>query len=570
MIDAFLRFTFSSSPTTPTKRKSGRNLLVLSLFAISLSASAQTAGTYTVSNLVSDGSVPATIMDPNFINPWGVTNSTFWINTQGTGLDYVLSPTNFPPFPPLTPPATPAFAFKITIPAAGGATTATGSPSGAASTGAASTGFLLSNGTKATFLFASLDGIITGWNSGLGTNGAVARVAIDNSAAGAVYTSLGIVTNTTGTFILAANFGKGSTLEVYDNKFASAKLAGSFTDPNLPAGYVPYAVHVIGTQVFVTYALRATTGGPTIAPGNGLVNVFDTNGNFVSRAISPGGNLNAPWGVAVAPTTFGIFGGDLLVGNFGDGIINVYDPKTFAYLGQLADGTGKTFVYASLWEIFFGLTAPSSSNGGNQNTLYFAAGLASEKHGLLGSINTSSTTSGTATYGFSASSSAATVAAGSSATFVLSAAPTNNFSGTVALACSGLPEAATCSFSPAQLTVTAGAPATTTLTIATVKKAALLQPHTLRGAATAGITAALLLPFGAFLTFSRRRSPGKQYHVRLLGLLGILVVSAGFVAGCSSTSDVVVPSTPAGTSAVTVKATSGTITQSTTVNLTVQ
>jgi uncharacterized protein (TIGR03118 family) len=566
MIDAFLHSTFSISPTSPTQRKSGRNLFALSLLTISLSTAAQTAGTYTVSNLISDGSVPATLTDPNFINPWGVTNATFWINTQGTGLDYVVSPTNFPPF---TPPATPAFAFKIAIPPATGGSTATGSPTGAASTGAA-TGFLLPNGVKATFLFASLDGIITGWNSALGTNGAVAQVAINNSAASAVYTSMALATNTTGTFLLAANFGKGSTLEVYDNKFATAKLAGSFTDPNLPAGYVPYAVHVIGTQVFVTYALRATSGGPTIAPGNGMVNVFDTNGNFVSRAVSPGGNLNAPWGVAVAPTTFGIFGGDLLVGNFGDGVINGYDPKTFAYLGQLADGTGKTFTYASLWEIFFGLTAPSSSNGGNQNTLYFAAGLASEKHGLLGSFNTSSTTSGTATYGFSASSSAATVAAGSSTTFVLSAAPTNNFSGTVALACSGLPEAATCTFAPTSLTVAAGAPATTTLTIATVKKTALLQPHTLRGAATAGITAALLLPFGAFLTFSRRRLSGKHRHLRLFGLLGILLISAGFVAGCSSMSDVFVPSTPAGTSAITVKATSGTITQSTIINLTVQ
>ncbi len=372
-----------------------------------------------------------------------------------------------------------------------------------------------------------------------------------------------------GAFLLAANFGKGSTLEVYDNKFASAKLAGSFTDPNLPAGYVPYAVHVIGTQVFVTYALRATTGGPTVAPGNGMVNVFDTNGNFVSRAVSPGGNLNAPWGVAIAPTTFGVFGGDLMVGNFGDGIINVYDPKTFAYLGQLADGTGKTFVYASLWEIFFGLTAPSSSNGGNQNTLYFTAGLASEKHGLLGSINTSSTTSGTATYGFSASSSAATVTAGSSATVVLSAAPTNNFSGTVALACSGLPQAATCTFAPTSLTVAAGAPATTTLTIATVKPMAFVRPFSIRGTSATKITVALFLPFGALLLFPRRRSLNQRY-LRLLGLLGTLALSAGFVGGCSSMSDVVVPSTPTGTSAITIKATSGSITQSTTVNLIVQ
>jgi uncharacterized protein (TIGR03118 family) len=509
-------------------------------------------------------------MDSNFINPWGITNATFWINTQGTGLDYVISPMNFPPF---TPPATPVIAFKISIPAATGGTTATGSPTGAASTGTA-TGFVLPNGTKATFLFASLDGIITGWNNKLGMGGAVAQVAINNSAAGAVYTDLALVANTNGTYILAANFGKAGAIEVYDSNFASAKLAGSFTDSTLPAGYVPYSVHVIGTQVFVTYALRATTGGPTIAPGNGMVNVFDTNGNFVAHAITPGGNLNAPWGLAIAPASFGIFSGDLLVGNFGDGIINVYDPKTFAFLGQLSDGTGKTLVYASLWELFFGLTPSSSTTTGNLNTLYFTAGLTGEKHGLLGSINTNPTATGTATYGLSASASTATVAAGSSATFVVSVAPTNNFSGTVALACSGLPEAATCSFSPtsspASLAVTASTPATTTLTIATVKKTASVRPFTIRGTSATKITVALFLPLGALLLFPHRRSPNQQRYLRLLGLFGTLLLSAGFVAGCSSMSDVFVPSTPAGTSAITVKATSGSITQSTVINLTVQ
>ena len=573
MFYASIHPKFSTFPEHPKQSNNGkRKLLALGLLAaIALPVGAQTAGTYTVSNLMSDGSVPATIMDSNFINPWGITNATFWINTQATGFDYVVSPTNFPPF---TPPATPAFAFKVIIPAATGGTTAIGAPTGAAATGAA-TGFLLPapNSTKATFLFASLDGIITGWNSKLGTTGPptpITQVVVNGSAAGAVYPSIAIVTNTGGTYLLAANFGKVAGIEVYDNTFATAKLAGSFTDPNLPANYAPYSVHVIGTQVYVAYALRNGTNGPIVGAGNGMVNVFDTNGNFVSRVVSPGGNLNAPWGVAVAPTTFGIFGGDILVGNFGDGVINAYDPKTFAFLGQLADGTGKTLTYASLWELFFGLTPATATAPTNTNTLYFTAGLTGEKHGLLASINTSATTSGAATYGFTASTSGTTVTAGSSATFVVSAAPTNNFSGTVALACSGLPEAATCSFSPAQLTVVAGAPATSTVTIATVKKMALLQPRTLRGVAGAGITAALLLPFGAILTFSRRRSPNQLRSIRLLGLLGILFVSAGFLAGCTSYSNVFVPSTPAGTSAITIKATSGTISQSTVVNLTVQ
>jgi uncharacterized protein (TIGR03118 family) len=571
MIYASRYSEFSTSPINPQSR-AGRKVLALCLLAgaAALPAAAQTAGTYAVTNLVSDGSVPATITDANFINPWGVTNATFWVNTQGTGLDYVISAANFPPF---TPPATPAFAFKVIIPAATGGTTATGSPTGAASTGAA-TGFLLPapNSTKANFLFASLDGIITGWNSKLGTTGPptpVAQVVVNNSAAGAVYTGLALVTNTNGTYMLAANFGKAATIEVYDSTFTAAKLAGSFTDPNLPTGYVPFNVHTIGTQVFVAYALPSATG-PTVAAGDGVVDIFDNNGNFVSRVVSPGGNLNAPWGMAVAPTTFGIFGGDILIGNFGDGVINAYDPKSFAFLGQLTDGTGKTLVYPSLWEIFFGLTAATATAPTNTNTLYFAAGLAGEKHGLLGAINTNPTATGTPTFGFTASAAGATVTAGSSATFVLSAAPTNNFSGTVALACGTLPEAATCAFSSASLNVTAGAPATTTLTISTVKSMALLQRRTLRGVTRAGITAAFLLPFGAILASFRRHSSTSRPSIRLFALLGILLVSAGFIQGCSSSSDVIPPSTPAGTTAVTIKATSGSITQSTVVNLTVQ
>jgi uncharacterized protein (TIGR03118 family) len=561
---------FSVSAANPTRSRTGkRKLLAMCLMATAtaLPAAAQTAGTYAVTNLVSDGSVPALApANPQFINPWGITNATFWISTAGTGFSYVISPVQFIPLTPLTPPAT-GVAFMVTIPAASGGTTATGTPTGAVSIGA-NTGFVLPNGTKASFLFASLDGIITGWNNKLGTQGAVTQVAINNSAAGAVYTGLALATNTNGTYLLATNFGKGADIEVYDSTFAPAKLAGTFTDTTLPAGYVPYSVHVIGTQVFVAYALRGTTGGPTVAPGNGLVNIFDTSGNFVAHAVTTGGNLNAPWGVAIAPTTFGVFGGDLLVGNFGDGIINVYNPTTFAFLGQLSDGTGKTLVYASLWELFFGLTAPSSTTTGNLNTLYFTAGLANEQHGLLAAINTNPTATGTATYGFSASASAATVTAGSSATVVVSAVPTNNFSGAVALACSGLPEAATCTFSPAQLNVTSGAPATSTVTIATVKQTALLQPRAIHGRVTAGIATALLLPFGAILTLSRRCSP-KQRSIRLLGLLGIFLVS-GFITGCTSYSNVFVPFTPSGTSQVTIKATSGTITQSTVVNLTVQ
>jgi len=542
-------------------------VVALLALATALPAAAQTAGTYAVTNLVSDGSVPATTMDANFINPWGIANATFWINIQGTGLDYVISPANA-----ANPPAAGPASFKVTIPAATGGTTATGSPTGVVTTSSAPTGYVLPNGTKASFLFASLDGIITGWNGKLGTTAPVAQVAINNNSAGAVYTDIALATNTNGTYLLAANFGKAATIEVYDSNFATAKLAGSFTDTTLPAGYVPYAIHTIGTQVFVTYALKSSTGAPTIAPGNGLVNTFDTSGNFVAHAIPAGGNLNAPWGVAIAPSTFGPFANDLLVGNFGDGIINAYDPKSFSFLGQLADGTGKTLTYASLWELFFGLTPTSSTFAGNLNTLYFAAGLASEKHGLLGAITPNPTATGTPTFGFSSSTSAATVTDGSSATFTISALPTNNFSGSVTLACTTLPRAATCTFSPAQLNVSSSVPATSTVTVMTTLPmiSKIQRTKIQQGAATAGVTVALLLPVGAFLAIRRRYSPAAARAIKLFAFFGLFMTTLSFIAGCSSTSGVAQPFTPKGAAQVVVTATSGSISKSSTINLTVQ
>jgi hypothetical protein len=422
---------------------------------------------------------------------------------------------------------------------------------------------------------------------------------------------MALMTNSTGTFLLAANFGQGTDIEVYDSNFKPATLAGNFTDPALPANYAPFAVHTIGSQVFVTYALRAsTTSSPTspsptpgpyavssspssphaaatsymqtVGAGNGIVDVFDLNGNFVARAIS-NGNLNAPWGVALAPTGFGIFGGDLLVGNFGDGIINVYNPTTFAFLGQLTDATGKALSYPSLWEIAFGESNATPAGAGDPDTLYIAAGLANEAHGLFAGIANTTASTAAATFGFSASTSVATVTAGSSATATISAAPTNGFNGTVALACTG-PVGVTCSFSPSQLTVSPTAPATSTVTIQTTASMAKLQRPRSGVEGTATIAAAFLLPFGSLLVFSRKRSAGKSNPLHLLGVLVLLLVTSGLAIGCSSSmtpaasapaapttpTTPTTPGTPNGVQQVTITATSGSITQSTTIALTVQ
>ncbi|WP_263383149.1 TIGR03118 family protein [Granulicella arctica] len=567
--------------------------LVAGAAALGGFASAQTPGTFQVTNLLSDGSVPALTTDPNFLNPWGVSiGKDFWINTQATGLDYVA----------LIPGATstitaPQIPFTVGIPAAGGVKTTTGTPTGTVFYAGKS--FLLPNGAPPSFLFSTLDGTVSGWNIGLGTKGSVAQVAIDNSAANAVYTDMALLTNATGTFLLTANFGQGADVEVYDSSYKAAKLAGSFTDPNVPAGYAPYSVHSIGSQVFVTYMLRTAvstttpvTGGPapylvspkasngvayqqTLGAGNGFLDVFDNNGNFVARAVDTGGNLNSPWGVAIAPATFGVFGGDLLVGNFGDGHINVYDPKTFAFLGQMTDGTGKSISYPGMWELVFGT---GTAGYGDVNTLFFSAGLNNEKDGLFASITNNATSTAPATFGVSASTTASSVKAGAAAKIVVAVAPTNSFSGNVTLSCSGLPTGATCTFSPAQLSVSSTQSATSTVTIQTAAAtASVSKPEGFTATRAAEIAAAMLLPFGSLLAFVRRRPVGKSSMVRLLGLVAIMLVASGMIAGCSSgmtaaaTPPPVTPTAPvAATSQVTITATAGSTVQSTTVALTVQ
>ena len=401
-------------------------LLALCLGAVVLCGmvSAQTAGTYQVTNIVSDGSVPATTTDPGFINPWAISASpTWWISAAGSGLAYVI-------------PVAGTISFKVVVPAASGLTTATGQPTGDVTT-AGTTGMILPNGTKASFLFSTLDGTISGWNSKLGMAGAVAEIAINNSAAGASYPGLAIINTATASYILAPNFGTGNTIEVYDGTFKPTTLPGNFTDPSLPAGYSPFSVHVLGTQVFVAYALRSAAAPYTSvnAIGNGIVSVFDTSGNFVAR-VATGGNLDSPWGVAFAPANFGIFSNDLLIGNFGNGLINVYNPMTYAYLGQLIDGTGKPLNYPSLWELLTGGTTVGNTttvSGGSTSTVYFTAGLTGEAHGLFAGISSNATATGTPTFGFSAATGNLAVTAGSSVQTIVSVAPTNNFTGTVTL-----------------------------------------------------------------------------------------------------------------------------------------
>jgi uncharacterized protein (TIGR03118 family) len=529
-----------------------RLVLIASLSSL---AHAQAGNSYTQTNLISDGLVKAQQTDTQLINPWGVAigqQTPFWINTAGSGFSEVYDSGGNKQ-------------FVVKIPAAA-SSTAAGSPTGI-SFNPSTTDFALPQGSAALFIFDSLDGTISAWNSSVSN----AEVVVDNSTSGAVYTGLAIDNNGTGNFVLAANLA-ANKIDVFDATFAAATLSGDFTDPSIPAGYAPFNVHVINNQVFVTYAQQNPAGGPPIpGSGAGYVSVFDNNGKFVARAIS-GGNLNAPWGMALAPASFGAFGGDLLVGNFGDGTINAFDATSFAFKGQLQDATAKAIQNDRLWEILFG------ANGtGDPNTLYFSAGVNDEKGGLFGAIAATGPAV-TGDFTLNVAQAALTVTQGSSATVQVNILPSSGFSAPVTFAVSGLPTGATFQFSPSSVTPAAGASTSTTLTI-TAGTSTGPAPSPYSTSRLHGHPANDLTGLGAILPFSlaalwpllrKRRRSLKVFSIGggMLSLVFMLV----FLNGCSGSKSGSTAPNPvsAGTSTVTITATSGSLTHTTTISLTIQ
>ncbi len=200
------------------------------------------------------------------------------------------------------------------------------------------------------------------------------------TAPGAVFTGLALANNGTADFLYAADFVSGQTIQVFNSSFTSTTLAGSFTDPTLPIGYAPYNIQLLNGQFYVAYA-QVGTRGATTGAGLGFVSVFDLNGNFKSRLVS-NGPLNAPWGMTIAPTGFMTFAGDLLVGNFGDGKINAFDPVAGTFLGTITDSEGRALSNPGLWAIEFG----NGNTGSSPTTLYFNAGINGEQDGLFGAI----------------------------------------------------------------------------------------------------------------------------------------------------------------------------------------
>jgi uncharacterized protein (TIGR03118 family) len=321
-------------------------------------------GFFQVHPKVADTEGAAPVTDPDLVNPWGIAQGSggpIWTANNHSSTSTVYDRRTYD-----------KQALTVSIPAAGGGSG--GSPTGAVFVQFGGPDFPVSNGAStggAYFLFVTEDGTISGWNPQVDSTHAL--IAVDDSDEGASYKGASVGDFQGHRRLFVADFANNE-VGVYDADFSEA---GHFTDPNLPAGYAPFNVQVLNNKVYVAYALRDPgTGDEVAGPGNGFVDVFQTSGAMVGRLVS-GGHLDAPWGMAIAPDGFGKFAGQLLVGNFGDGRINVYDKSTGAYLGKLRGADGKAIVIDGLWAIF----------PGPGQTLSFAAGTHDEEHGLLGQID---------------------------------------------------------------------------------------------------------------------------------------------------------------------------------------
>ena len=346
-------------------------VLCASGFASSLAAQ----NAYIVRNLTSDIPDLADYTDPNLKGAWGISESSsspFWISDAGTGLStlYTSSGSVLPVVVTIPPSKT-------------SGVTATGSPTGTVYN--STTGFAIASGEAAAFIFATLDGTISGWNKSV--NATEAQVMVDNSAAGAVYTGLAIGTNGSNTYLYAADFSKG-TIDVFDSTYAAVTLPNAFQDANLPAGYAPFNIQNLAGNLYVAYALQDTAKTfVTPGAGDGYVDVYSTAGSLMDRLITGGSSskLNAPWGLAIASTGFGGYASDLLVGNFGDGTVNVYNPTTGAYVATLNNVDGTPIVIPGVWALQVG----NGGSGGDANAVYFTAGIPGPdmgNHGLFGRL----------------------------------------------------------------------------------------------------------------------------------------------------------------------------------------
>lgn len=380
----------------PFARFGARSLGILSVaVAAVVGATTAAAGSpekdarsYTQTNLVSDVPGLALHTDPNLVNPWGqasapaAVGSPIWVSDNGTGKATVLNGDGTP----FIRSGEPLVVTLATPPSAG--SNAVAAPTGQLfnTFDNSSTNFVITENGKsgpAFFVFATEDGTIEGWNPNVSPTHAV--IAVDRSTVsdaagdvGAVYKGITAATTPAGKFLFATNFRFG-TVDVFDSNF---HLVQTLSDPNLPAGFAPFGIHNPGTgSLFVTFAKQNAAKHDDVAGrGNGFVDELNPATSSLQRFVSAG-RLDSPWAVTLAPSNFGAFGGDFLVGNFGDGHINAFDQKGH-FEGQLESSDRGALTIPGLWGLRFG----NGTNGASTTALFFTAGIDNEAHGLFGDL----------------------------------------------------------------------------------------------------------------------------------------------------------------------------------------
>jgi uncharacterized protein (TIGR03118 family) len=323
---------------------------------------------YRQTNLVSDISGMASLTDSQLVNPWGVSfgpTTPFWVSDAGTGVSTL-------------------YAVDPMIGTVSKVGLVVNLPSGVHPSGqlfsSSAADFVVSSGGASgpsRFIFAGLNGTISGWNPGVPPPATSTQALLAATGpAPAAYTGIALATRSSGEVLYTAN-PAGGRIDAFDSGFNKISLPGAFTDPNLPAGDAPFNIANIGGSLYVSYT------GPT-----GVINVFDTDGNFLER-FATGGTLLNPWGMAVAPPSFGQFSHALLVGNFnmgsasnGPGNISAFDLSNRNFLGLLKGTDSHPLAIDGLWALIFG----NDANGGNSSVLYFSAGIQNQQHGLFGSL----------------------------------------------------------------------------------------------------------------------------------------------------------------------------------------
>jgi uncharacterized protein (TIGR03118 family) len=338
---------------------------VLLALASTGAAGAASPNAYVVHPLVSNNGVPGTTTDPNLVNAWGLgagPMTPWWVADNGTALSTLYT----------------GAGVKRPLEVSVG-----DDPTGLVFN--STSGFALKGGNQlsALFLFDSEAGVISAWNGSLGTT---AEPEIDLSAEDAVFKGLAIAQTAVGPRLFATDF-HNRRVDVFDGSWQQVKTPFAFFDPTIPRDYGPFGIQAIGSRIYVTYAkIQAGSDDEAHGQGLGFVDAFDATTGLLRAKVAIRGQLNAPWGLALAPAGFGPFGGDLLVGNFGDGRINAYKPILGGFLyvpqGQLRTPQGDRVTIDGLWALEFG----NGNAAGPIDTLFFTAGPNDENDGLFGSI----------------------------------------------------------------------------------------------------------------------------------------------------------------------------------------